>query len=141
MSGTGGTVFDRATIADEYARESHLQPAEEAILGRLLPQLPAAAMLDLGVGGGRTTLHFAKWVRSYVGVDLSDTMIERCERRFAAYPTHVTFRSGDAAELPDDEYPYILSTGRTLYNYNIGNMTQKAGAIRQKQQSNFVELH
>jgi predicted molibdopterin-dependent oxidoreductase YjgC len=51
----------------------------------------------------------------------------------------ISFRP--AAELPDEEYPYILSTGRTLYNYNIGNMTQKAGAIRQKQGRNFVELH
>jgi formate dehydrogenase alpha subunit len=47
----------------------------------------------------------------------------------------------EAAELPDDEYPYILSTGRTLYNYNIGNMTQKVGAIRQKQRRSFVEMH
>lgn len=45
------------------------------------------------------------------------------------------------AELPDDEYPFILSTGRTLYNYNIGNMTQKSKAIRQKQSKNFVEIH
>jgi predicted molibdopterin-dependent oxidoreductase YjgC len=46
-----------------------------------------------------------------------------------------------AAELPDEEYPYILSTGRTLYHYNTGNMTQKVGAIRQKQRRNFVEVH
>ncbi|HSF86971.1 MAG TPA: formate dehydrogenase subunit alpha [Acidimicrobiia bacterium] len=47
----------------------------------------------------------------------------------------------EAAELPDAEYPYVLSTGRTLYNYNIGNMTQKASAIRQKQRRSFVEMH
>jgi predicted molibdopterin-dependent oxidoreductase YjgC len=51
----------------------------------------------------------------------------------------ITFRP--AAELPDEEYPYILSTGRTLYNYNIGNMTQQVRAIRQKQGRNFVEMH
>ncbi len=51
----------------------------------------------------------------------------------------ITFRP--AAELPDEEYPFILSTGRTLYNYNIGNMTQQVGAIRQKQRRNFVEMH
>ena len=45
------------------------------------------------------------------------------------------------AEVPDDEYPLVLSTGRTLYHYNIGNMTQKVGAIRQKQPENFVEIH
>ncbi len=47
----------------------------------------------------------------------------------------------EPAEMPDDEYPFILSTGRTLYNYNIGNMTQKSDAIRQKQSKNFVEMH
>lgn len=51
----------------------------------------------------------------------------------------INFR--EAAELPDDEYPYILSTGRTLYNYNIGNMTLKTGSIRQKQKESFVEMH
>jgi len=51
----------------------------------------------------------------------------------------IEFREAD--ELPDDEYPYILSTGRTLYNYNIGNMTQKVAAIRQKERRNFIEMH
>jgi predicted molibdopterin-dependent oxidoreductase YjgC len=45
------------------------------------------------------------------------------------------------AEVPDGEYPFILSTGRTLYNYNIGNMTRKSGSIHQKEPRNFVEIH
>jgi predicted molibdopterin-dependent oxidoreductase YjgC len=45
------------------------------------------------------------------------------------------------AEVPDDEYPFVLSTGRTLYNYNIGNMTRKSGPISQKESRNFVEVH
>jgi formate dehydrogenase alpha subunit len=51
----------------------------------------------------------------------------------------ITFRQ--PAETTDKDYPLILSTGRTLYNYNIGNMTQKSKAIRQKQSKNFVEMH
>lgn len=45
------------------------------------------------------------------------------------------------AEVPDADYPMILSTGRTLYNYNIGNMTRKTAAIESKQPENFVEIH
>lgn len=45
------------------------------------------------------------------------------------------------AETPDDEYPFVLSTGRTLYNYNVGNMTRKNPAIRQKENRNFVEIN
>ncbi|HUT25880.1 MAG TPA: molybdopterin dinucleotide binding domain-containing protein, partial [Sumerlaeia bacterium] len=44
-------------------------------------------------------------------------------------------------EEPDDDYPLILSTGRTLYHYNIGNMTRKAPVTNQKQPGNFVEMH
>jgi predicted molibdopterin-dependent oxidoreductase YjgC len=45
------------------------------------------------------------------------------------------------AENPDLDYPLILSTGRTLYHYNIGNMTRKSGAIDQKEPANFVEIN
>jgi formate dehydrogenase alpha subunit len=45
------------------------------------------------------------------------------------------------AELPDADYPMILSTGRTLYNYNVGNMTRKTAVVEQKQPENFVEIH
>ena len=45
------------------------------------------------------------------------------------------------AEVPDTEYPMILSTGRTLHNYNIGNMTRKTAVIEQKNPENFVEVH
>ena len=45
------------------------------------------------------------------------------------------------AEVPDADYPFMLSTGRTLYHYNIGNMTRKTSAIAQKQDENFVEMH
>ncbi len=45
------------------------------------------------------------------------------------------------AEVPDRDYPFMLSTGRTLFHYNIGNMTRKSAAIRQKEDENFVEIH
>jgi predicted molibdopterin-dependent oxidoreductase YjgC len=45
------------------------------------------------------------------------------------------------AEVPDDEYPLVLSTGRTLYHYNIGNMTRESETIAQKQNENFIEMH
>ncbi len=45
------------------------------------------------------------------------------------------------AEEPDEDYPMILSTGRTLYNYNVGNMTRKTAAVHQRQPENFVEIH
>ncbi|MDP2137269.1 MAG: formate dehydrogenase subunit alpha [Candidatus Didemnitutus sp.] len=51
----------------------------------------------------------------------------------------ITFQA--QKEEPCAEYPLILSTGRTLYNYNCGSMTRKADVINQRDPENFVEIH
>jgi len=44
-------------------------------------------------------------------------------------------------EEPTKEFPLILSTGRTLYNYNSGSMSRRSAVIHQKEPANFVEIH
>ena len=44
-------------------------------------------------------------------------------------------------EQPDSEYPFVLSTGRTLYHYNSATMTMREDGVVQKQEEPFVELH
>lgn len=92
-------VYRLSGVAEGYARQSDLQPPEETILRLMMPNLPKARMLDLGVGGGRTTLHFAKWVREYVGADYSESMITECRRRFSTYPDHISFAVCDARTM------------------------------------------
>ena len=46
-----------------------------------------------------------------------------------------------AAELPDEEYPFILSTGRILYQYNAAAMTSRAPGLREIAGEGFIELH
>lgn len=104
-------VFDATSVAQGYASQSHLHPPEETILRLLLPHLSGAKMLDIGVGGGRTTLHFAKWVREYVGTDYSESMITECLRRFAGYPSNISFRVCDARSMemyPDNSFDFVL---------------------------------
>jgi ubiquinone/menaquinone biosynthesis C-methylase UbiE len=92
-------VYRLPGVAAVYARQSTLFPPEETILHLMLPELRTARMLDLGVGGGRTTLHFARCVREYVGADYSESMIRECERRFAIYPDPLSFVVSDARSL------------------------------------------
>lgn len=47
----------------------------------------------------------------------------------------------DPAEVTDAEYPWILSTGRTLYQYNVGTMTRRVPAIAKKSPDCFVEIN
>jgi len=43
-------------------------------------------------------------------------------------------------EEPDEAYPFVLSTGRTLYHYNSATMTMREQGILQKQEDPFFEI-
>lgn len=45
------------------------------------------------------------------------------------------------AELPSKEYPFVLTTGRLLYQFHTGTMTRKSSAINQVSPTGFVEIH
>lgn len=53
--------------------------------------------------------------------------------------TPITYRP--SAELADDDYPLVLSTGRTLYHYNSATQTRREPGSHTKQPENFVEVH
>ena len=44
-------------------------------------------------------------------------------------------------ELPDADYPLLLSTGRTLYHYNASTQTRRSSGAMARQPGNFVEMH
>lgn len=44
-------------------------------------------------------------------------------------------------ELPDSDYPLLLSTGRTLYHYNSATQTRRDPGPVLKQAENFIEIH
>ncbi|MBI4512730.1 MAG: formate dehydrogenase subunit alpha [Gemmatimonadetes bacterium] len=46
-----------------------------------------------------------------------------------------------AAELPDDEYPFVLNTGRLLEHWHTGTMTRRARALHAIQPSAFCEMN
>lgn len=47
----------------------------------------------------------------------------------------------DPAELPSKEYPFVLSTGRQLYQFHTGTMTRKSKVIDQVSPTGYVEIH
>ena len=44
------------------------------------------------------------------------------------------------AELPDAEYPFMLTTGRVLYHYHTGTMTMKSDGLNSLSPECFVEI-
>jgi len=44
-------------------------------------------------------------------------------------------------ELPDDEYPLVLSTGRSLYQYHTGTMTRRSAGLNRFKGEELAEIH
>jgi ubiquinone/menaquinone biosynthesis C-methylase UbiE len=100
-------VYSSPAIARYYASLRELQPAEKVILDRLGDRLGTMKVLDLGVGGGRTTLHLARVVAEYTGLDYSPAMIATCKQRFPSLRWEV----GDARDLSrfaENSFDFIL---------------------------------
>ncbi len=47
----------------------------------------------------------------------------------------------DPAEMPDDEYPYFLTTGRMFAHYHTGTMTRTSAHLDAEQKTGYVEIH
>jgi formate dehydrogenase alpha subunit len=47
----------------------------------------------------------------------------------------------DAAELPDEEYPLVLSTGRNLYHFHTGEMTHRSKGLHARRPYETTEIN
>jgi len=50
----------------------------------------------------------------------------------------VTFK--EAAELPDEEYPLILTTGRIMFHWHTGTMTRRSEKLDKEVSEAYVEI-
>jgi formate dehydrogenase alpha subunit len=47
----------------------------------------------------------------------------------------------EAAELTDADYPFILTTGRTIFHYHTGTMTRKTEALNREVSTGYMEIN
>lgn len=47
----------------------------------------------------------------------------------------------EPAELPDEEFPFILTTGRVLFQYHTGTMSRRIAALEREASTGFVEIN
>jgi ubiquinone/menaquinone biosynthesis C-methylase UbiE len=85
--------YKSPNVVNTYAQATELQPAERELFNKHLR--PNISILDIGVGGGRTTAYLAAPSDQYVGIDYSEEMVRACRSR---YPSQ-RFELCDASDL------------------------------------------
>ncbi len=86
-------AYRNPAVVSHYASLQYLTAGERLLFDTYLK--PGLAILDLGVGGGRTTPYLAGPASRYVGVDYSEEMIRLCREKFP----QLEFQVADAADL------------------------------------------
>jgi ubiquinone/menaquinone biosynthesis C-methylase UbiE len=86
-------AYNNSEVAEYYASLNYLTPCEKLLFDQYLKT--EMSILDLGVGGGRTTSYLSAIAARYVGVDCADEMIVNCRKKFP----QLEFQVADAADL------------------------------------------
>lgn len=90
---TNFQTYNSPEIVLEYSNASGLFPAETILFEKYVGA--PSVILDLGVGGGRTTPLLSGIGSKYIGIDYSPAMIEECQRKFPS----LEFRIADVSDL------------------------------------------
>lgn len=94
-------AYESDSVVDYYDNEDfYLSPSEESFIKLFENQLSDMRMLDIGIGGGRTTSFFAELVKEYHGIDYAKGMVELAKKKFGNSP-NAKFSFGDVRELKD----------------------------------------
>ncbi|MFM2372239.1 MAG: hypothetical protein RIS85_1961 [Pseudomonadota bacterium] len=110
------TFYASDDVVRHYARQSRLQLPERAIFDRIGPALSESHLLDLGVGGGRTTMELALRCKRYLGADFAAPMVAACRERFAELILKhgLRFEVVDARAMPFEDASFDI----VLFSFN-----------------------
>jgi SAM-dependent methyltransferase len=86
-------AFNSPEVTSYYSSLNYLTPCERLLFDEYLR--PGMTILDLGVGGGRTTPYLSSIASQYVGADYAPEMISACRRKFP----NLEFETVGAADL------------------------------------------
>ncbi len=126
-------LYAQRRIVQYYTQLQQLQPAEQTILNLFRDRWARMKMLDIGVGGGRTTAHFAPLAQEYVGIDYAAAMIAACQQRFATASLPLSFAVCDARDMSqfaDATFDFILFSFNGLDYVNHRDRLQSLQEIR-----------
>jgi len=120
-TGEGSAIFEYASPEEVFAEIARLTPIYGGIsYGRLENEWlrwPCRSSDD----SGTEFLHKGQFVRG--------------RGLFTAVDFH------PPAEEPDEQYPFLLTTGRLIFHYHTGTMTRRSPSLTREVKEGFIELN
>ena len=99
--------YEDQSVVEEYEHDKDLHPPELERVDKWIEGIMSARLLDIGVGGGRTTATLGKLCYEYTGIDASENMVSSCRRQ---YPDlrFVRCDARDLSPFATDTFDFVL---------------------------------
>lgn len=100
-------TYANPKVLDYYDGLSELFPAERILFEKLSAKIEDSKILDIGVGGGRTTKYLLPISSDYTGVDYVPEFIERVKRKWEN-ENFLVSDARDLKEFTDEIFDFVL---------------------------------
>ena len=97
--------YNSPTVAAHYGRQEYITPCERLLFSTYIR--PGMAILDIGVGGGRTCEFLARNGARYVGVDNAPEMVRICRQKYPQWE-YLEASATDLSPFQDESFDVVL---------------------------------
>jgi SAM-dependent methyltransferase len=108
MEAINQRAYDSHVAIHAFRRTEGLFPAERVVLEKIADELRDRRLLDLGVGGGRTTAALLRISQDYTGIDYSERLVDFAKQRTGVR----TIYQADARDMrglfKDENFDFVL---------------------------------
>jgi SAM-dependent methyltransferase len=106
-------IYARPDVVTGYAHLDHLLKPEEVLLEKLLPRIKDKKILDIGIGGGRTTKFLLEISRDYTGIDYTPECVEVVREKYRGANV-LCCDARDLTRFGDDTFDFVLFSFNSL---------------------------
>jgi SAM-dependent methyltransferase len=101
------SAYARAEVVDWYDDLEFILAPEKAILKKVTPVIKDKKLLDIGIGGGRTTRFLVEISKDYTGIDYTPRCVEIVKRKYPA-ATVLCCDARDLSAFSNETFDFVL---------------------------------
>lgn len=100
--------YEKPEVVQDYVKNyNFIWPEEKLIFEKYKDYINGKRVLDLGIGGGRTTPTLSNLTQDYIGIDCSEKMVEACKKKYETLK-FIHCDASDMSMIGDENFDFVI---------------------------------